>query len=204
MLKLATPSPGKRRPGWSLCRQAGHPNPGVYVQGSLWQATRNEFTARGIPEPRWWIAKWDGVAEIPPGAFAKQYAAPHPGTPYDSGGHFDLSVFAYTFGGSGGTIDTDMTPEQDAKLTQVWEILTQLGSYPVGQAALDSAEILRHFGDYAVGKGAIAAGVAAPIILQDLADLKASITASGTALTPAQAKQLTHIEAMLTGGLKGA
>lgn len=92
-------------PDWVVMRrQAGHPNPGVYVQGSLWQATRNEFILRGIPEPRWWVAIWDGVAQIPSGAFGKQYAAPHPGTVYDSGGHFDLSVFNYTFGGGTSTI----------------------------------------------------------------------------------------------------
>lgn len=40
-------------------------------------------------------------------------------------------------------------------------------------------------------------------ILQAIADLKASIKPGGAALTPAQAQQLTHIETMLTTGLKG-
>jgi hypothetical protein len=114
-------------------------------------------------------------------------------------GHYGGSLMAYY-----NQLEAyELTPDQDTKLTQIWTILTQLGTYPVGQAALDSAQILRNLGTYPVGKGAIAAGDAAPKILQGIVDLKAAIAAGGAALTPAQAQQLSHIETMLTTGLKG-
>lgn len=172
-------------PSWVVARrQAGHPNPGVYVQGSLWGATRNEFLARGIPEPRWWVAEWDGVAQIPSGAFAKQYAAPHPGTPYDSGGHYDLSVFNYTFAGGIDTIGDEMTPDQAAaleetrnKTNEIWDLVRD------GHHATNPRWM--------------------PAKLEEILAAVQAIKVGNAVLTPAQAAQLTHIEAMLTGGLKG-
>ena len=41
-------------------------------------------------------------------------------------------------------------------------------------------------------------------LIKAVADLKASYATSGTALSPSQAAQLTHIETMLTTGLRGA
>ncbi|HEV2346099.1 MAG TPA: hypothetical protein VGS97_18510, partial [Actinocrinis sp.] len=35
---------------------------------------RAAFAARGVPEPHWWVAGYDGIAEIPAGAIGKQYA----------------------------------------------------------------------------------------------------------------------------------
>jgi len=77
-------------PDWiQMRRAAGHPNPWGYVNLSNWGPTKTEFELRGIPEPPWWVADYDGIPEIMPGAIAKQYANQTiiPGNP-----HYDLSV----------------------------------------------------------------------------------------------------------------
>ncbi len=136
-------------PGWVVMRrQAGHPNPGVYVEYSKWAATANEFHLRGIPEPRWWIALWDGIAQLPPGAFGKQYSHP-PG----SGGHYDLSVFDYTFGAGGGTIEEVVTQAEFDALVAGNPQLGSLGygarlgfaigmSYHAGHPELETSKLL--------------------------------------------------------------
>lgn len=94
-------------PDWCVMRRAAGEDPGVYVQYSAWAATKTEFALRGVAEPHWWIALWDGVAVLLEGAIGKQYAANHPGTPYYSGGHYDKSIFNYVFGPGGGTLGGD-------------------------------------------------------------------------------------------------
>lgn len=87
-------------PGWVVMRRnAGQSDAGVYVEESKWAACQTEFSSRGIPEPNWWIALWNGEALLLPGAVGHQYD--HPPT---SGGHYDLSVFGYAYGPGGGTI----------------------------------------------------------------------------------------------------
>lgn len=89
-------------PGWCEERRAAGVDPWVYLSYDLWAPTRTEFEQRGIREPKWWIALYDGIAELLPGAVAKQYADPAriPGNP-----HYDLSVVEDgVFGGSGGII----------------------------------------------------------------------------------------------------
>lgn len=70
---------------WVLMRRAAGADPTVYCNVSTWPAVRSAFEVRGVPEPQCWIAQYDGVAEVPAGAVAKQY---------DSYPAWDLSVVA--------------------------------------------------------------------------------------------------------------
>lgn len=71
----ATP---EQAPGWVKMRRASktHPLDGpacVYTSAANWQAVRQAFMDQGVPQPDYWIAKWDGKATVPAGAVAKQY-----------------------------------------------------------------------------------------------------------------------------------
>lgn len=80
-------TPGEA-PGWVAMRKAaGHPAPCIYMNQSTWPACIAAFG--GGPQPLWWVANYDDVAAIPPGAIAKQYA-----DSTQTGGHFDLSNVA--------------------------------------------------------------------------------------------------------------
>lgn len=79
---------------WVLAkRNRGEPSV-VYIQESRWAYLRAVFANAGQPPPPVWLAWWDGVATIPAGAFAKQYA-----NPTLSHGHYDLSVVPDYWGG---------------------------------------------------------------------------------------------------------
>ena len=64
-------------PGWVERRRAAKINrpPTVYTSLSNWQTCKDAFAAAKVAEPNWWIASWDGVANLAsvPGAVAKQY-----------------------------------------------------------------------------------------------------------------------------------
>jgi hypothetical protein len=83
----ATPA---QAPGWvAMRRRAGLDEPSVYCSASSWPSVRAEFQRQGVRQPRYWIARFDNVRDIPAGAVAKQFINP-PG----SGGHYDLSLVA--------------------------------------------------------------------------------------------------------------
>src|SRR4051794_34353068 len=69
----ATPA---QAPGWAKRRRASGVDPTIYCNASTWSTVRAEFRRQGVAEPHYWIAKYDGVAELPSGAIAKQYANP--------------------------------------------------------------------------------------------------------------------------------
>lgn len=183
-------------PNWVLMRRAAGEDPWGYVNMSNWGPTRTEFQLRGIPEPHWWVALYDGVPTIPPGAIAKQYAnqAIIPGNP-----HYDLSVVSSAYGGGQGTIgDEDLTPQQEAWIAESHAALGRLEvafgtATPAGPAPGGGPNYLGFLNNE------LRTG------LTQIADIHKAITAGpgGAALTPAQAQQLAHIEAMLTTGLKG-
>ena len=68
----ATPA---EAPGWVRRRRADGADPTVYCAASAWSAVKAAFKAAGIAQPHYWIADWDGHAEIPAGAVAKQYVS---------------------------------------------------------------------------------------------------------------------------------
>lgn len=59
--------------GWVLARRSAGADPTVYCNASTWPSVRSAFRAAGVPEPHYWIAKYDGDPTIPAGAVAKQY-----------------------------------------------------------------------------------------------------------------------------------
>lgn len=83
---------------WVLRARADGYDPTIYVnQQNDWGPCREAFRRRGVPEPHWWVAKYDGVAQVPAGAVAKQYAHPRDGSgpadrPWETGKHYDLSA----------------------------------------------------------------------------------------------------------------
>lgn len=72
---------------WVLMRRRAGVDPTVYVNTSTWPAVRACFEARGVAEPHYWVAQYDGVPALPAGAVAKQYYN------NDQAG-YDLSVVA--------------------------------------------------------------------------------------------------------------
>lgn len=78
---------------WALMRRGAGVDPSVYCNQhdptTGWPAVREAFKARGVPQPHYWVADYDGAAAIPAGAVAKQYDDDlHLGT------RWDLSVVA--------------------------------------------------------------------------------------------------------------
>jgi LysM repeat protein len=82
----ATPSEAV---GWVKRRRIHGADPSVYCNMSVWPNVRKAFHDAGIPEPHYWIAKWDGIATLPTGAVAKQY-----GNPDVTQRHYDVSCVA--------------------------------------------------------------------------------------------------------------
>jgi len=85
----ATPA---EAPGWVAMRRRSGADPTVYCNSSTWPLVRAAFQNQGVPEPHYWIAKYDGVATIPAGwsalgCVAKQYGGDVPGG-------YDLSCVA--------------------------------------------------------------------------------------------------------------
>lgn len=83
----ATPS---QAPGWVRMRRAAGVDPSVYCSEYTWPAVQASFRQAGVAPPHYWIANWNGKAEMIPGAIAHQYCSPGTG----SGGHWDLSLVA--------------------------------------------------------------------------------------------------------------
>jgi hypothetical protein len=59
---------------WVVLRRAKGVDPTVYTNASSWDAGIQAFKDAGVAEPHWWIAHYDGIANVPAGAAAKQYA----------------------------------------------------------------------------------------------------------------------------------
>lgn len=81
----ATPD---QAPNWVVRRRSSGVDPWVYCNLSTWDAVIAAFNSAGVDQPHYWIAHYDGIAEIPRGALGKQYVDPPA-----SGGNYDLSVF---------------------------------------------------------------------------------------------------------------
>lgn len=83
--------PGNATPAqsvdWVLMRRAAGVDPTVYMNTSTWPTVRAAFRARGVAEPHYWVAQYDGVASVPAGALGKQYFN-------NNAAGYDLSVVA--------------------------------------------------------------------------------------------------------------
>ncbi len=58
---------------WVVMRRKAGVDPSVYTDNDQWTTGVAEFRARGVAQPHWWIAKWDGVQTVMSGAVAHQY-----------------------------------------------------------------------------------------------------------------------------------
>ena len=70
--RTATPPPRKQSAGSSHAATPGSTRQCTAARRS-WPQVRAVFGARDVPEPHWWVAQYDGIAELPAGAVAKQY-----------------------------------------------------------------------------------------------------------------------------------
>lgn len=106
---------------WVLMRRAAGADPTIYCNEldpvTGWPAVRAAFRARNVPEPHYWIAKYDGNTTIPSGAVAKQY---------ENTAGWDLSAVADYWPG------VDPAPAPPVSLTTPKEIDMLLLSTPDG------------------------------------------------------------------------
>jgi len=58
---------------WVIMRRHAGADPSVYTDGDQWETAQAAFRAAGVAEPHWWIAAWNGVANVPAGQVAHQY-----------------------------------------------------------------------------------------------------------------------------------
>lgn len=72
--------------GWVVRARRRGVDPTVYTSGGEWANGVQEFNQMGVAQPHWWIASWNGHADIPAGAVAHQYE--------NVGDHYDLSAVA--------------------------------------------------------------------------------------------------------------
>lgn len=61
-------------PGWVQAERDSGYEPSVYCNFSTWASVINAFHDAGIPEPPYWIALYDGAADVLAGSVAKQYS----------------------------------------------------------------------------------------------------------------------------------
>ena len=71
----ATPA---EAPGWvAMRRRSGFAYPVIYCNQSTWDDVQTQFIRQGVPQPLYWIAHYDGIADLPVlagiTAIAKQY-----------------------------------------------------------------------------------------------------------------------------------
>ncbi|MFB9925982.1 hypothetical protein ACFORO_12615 [Amycolatopsis halotolerans] len=83
---LATPD---QAPGWVAMRRAAGCDPTVYCNESALATVQAAFDAAQVPQPHYWVARYDNIPSVPAEAVAKQYI-----NDPASGGHYDLSAVA--------------------------------------------------------------------------------------------------------------
>lgn len=97
---------------WVLRARAAGYDPTVYCN---WQNdlpnVKAAFLRAGVPEPHYWVARYDGVAEVPAGTVGKQYAAPEAPAYARASGHYDISAIASHWPGVDTTEVDDMAGE---------------------------------------------------------------------------------------------
>jgi hypothetical protein len=71
---------------WVVMRRRAGVDPTVYTDSDQWATGVQEFNARGVVPPHWWIANWNGQPNIPAGAVGHQYA--------NIGERYDISIVA--------------------------------------------------------------------------------------------------------------
>lgn len=78
---------------WAAGRVKAGQHPTIYCNRSTWQSAKDAVEKVLHPdEVSWFIAEYDGVAEVPDGAVAKQFASPDGSGAGKISGHYDASV----------------------------------------------------------------------------------------------------------------
>ena len=170
--------------------------PWVYVNRSNRAAVENSLVLAGIlsDQVALWVATLDGTQTVPAGRYpvaAVQYAGSA-----TSGGHYDLSLVSSLFGPGGGSLGgSDMTPQESAFLSDLHAAVSRLeeafGTATPAGASPTQPNYLGFLNNEL------------RTALSQIADLHNSVGTVGAGLTAAQEAQLTHIETILTTGLKG-
>jgi hypothetical protein len=113
---------------WAANEVTAGRRPTLYCMASQWDDVKAAVKTQGIAgKVSYWVAQYDGKAEVPVGAVAKQYADPKL-----SGGHFDLSVVADHWPGV--DPDASSTPLVPATAEMVKKVTRHLAARtsPVG------------------------------------------------------------------------
>lgn len=155
---------------WVLMRRRAGVDPTVYCNQQDekvgWPAVRAAFQARGVPEPHYWVAKYDGVQAIPAGAIGKQYED-------DETNGWDLSVIADHWPGIDPPLEADM-PLTQADIAAIFNYaFKRQGNAPAGETTLG--------GLVAWNDGHVQA------ILNQLAAIQKSVAAAATPVLDADA-----------------
>lgn len=110
---------------WVLRARADGYDPTIYVNElNDWGPVRQAFRDAGVPEPHYWVARYNGVRSYPEGSIGRQFAHPHDGDgvadrPWETGKHYDLSIIApYWPGVDDGGLE-NMTEEQMKKFADM-------------------------------------------------------------------------------------
>jgi len=127
---------------WVRRARADGYDPTIYVNElNDWLPVRQAFWAAGEPEPYYWVARYNGVRQVPAGAVARQFAHPHDGdgvadNSWETGKHYDLSIVAPFWpgvddrapGGGGTSDDMAQVPQTE------WErVRDQVGDMAEGK-----------------------------------------------------------------------
>lgn len=114
----ATPA---QAPGWVVKRRQAGVDPTVYCNElNGWQAVRQAFRDQGVPEPHYWVARYNNMRVIPHEAIARQFI-----NPPLSGGHYDLSIVADYWPGVDGGNMADSVDVQVA-VWRLWDLIRML------------------------------------------------------------------------------
>lgn len=105
---------------WAKIQLGSGYHPTIYTSASNWPAVRAAAAAAGLDPSQvsYWIADYDGVAELPPGAVAKQYRS-------DTAAELDYSVVADFWPG----VDPDPSPEEDSTMATATMTPTGKGTW---------------------------------------------------------------------------
>ena len=87
-------------PGWVMRQRARGQEPTVYMNAFTWPYVVDICITKQVAEPQWWVAKYDGIATLMPGATVKQYLG-------DIAPGYDMSVVADYWPG------VDQEPDMD-------------------------------------------------------------------------------------------
>jgi hypothetical protein len=199
---------------WVLMRRAAGLDPTGYVNELKgWPGAKAAFAVRGVPEPHWGVADYDGDPTIPPGAVFKQFRGSFRTPPAGTGAHYDQSSVVDhwpgvdgVYGPGGGSLGGDTMNATDFKALLIAAIHGTGQEFDYTQADVDNAAA-----EYAGGRPAdaiIAEVVNAPkgvAYKKAVADLLAGVPGSGTlvphthAIPSTQVDVPTHVPGPKTG-----